>query len=115
MSTIDQTLVSCNSTPSMRGRVRTLAGLSGGVTAVGTSRLLDVEGTAACISKSQHVSSSSFSSYPVPPEVVPALSKDPRFRRGSIRRSILTTSPAEGVRLVVALSETGGTLRCYGC
>jgi hypothetical protein len=45
-----------------------LANLSGGVTAVGTGRLLDVEGAAA-------------------------------------------TTPAEGVRLVVALAEAGGTLR----
>jgi hypothetical protein len=49
-----------------------LAGLSGGVTAVGTSRLLDVEGA-------------------------------------------LSTTSAQGVRLVVTLTEAGGTLRCYRC
>jgi hypothetical protein len=49
-----------------------LAGLSGGVTAVGAGRLLDVEGAAA-------------------------------------------TTPAQGVSLVVALAEAGGTLRCNRC
>ena len=37
--------------PSKRRGVRTLAGLSGGVTAVGTSRLLDVEGALSCKSQ----------------------------------------------------------------
>lgn len=34
-----------------RGKIRTLAGLSGRVTAVGTGRLLDVEGAFACKSE----------------------------------------------------------------
>jgi hypothetical protein len=89
---------------SYRGAVgeRTLAGLSSRVAARGAGVLLDVEGATTW-------------SCPLVPESIrqcPSISNVCHYNARSRRRRSRTATPAERVRLVVALSEAGSSLRC---
>lgn len=108
-----------------REGVRTLAGLSGGVAAVGTSRLLDVKRAAACSIQKRRVSLFCTLIICLPCLQLLSASSFVNTRefvglktgRGGLNRDfhVLTTSPAEGVSLVVALAKAGSTLRCNRC
>jgi hypothetical protein len=78
---------------------RTLAGLSGGVSAGGASVLLDVEGTTTCNT--------------IPSvQCVRALPSSPGIESSSRQKGCKrTATPAQRVRLVVALAEAGSSLR----
>lgn len=106
-----------------QGDFRTLAGLSRWVAAVGTNRLLDVEGAAACMESQRQTSASIFvqSKYPSYSPSSPAPSICGEIcdsalagKADSGKGGILTTTPAQSVRLVVALAKARGTLRCDG-
>lgn len=86
-------------------RGRTLAGLSSRVAARSAGVLLDVEGAATCATASQQVSSG----FPGSRFVRSGPRRGGRKGRGR-RRSRRTATPAQRVRLVVALAEAGGTL-----
>jgi hypothetical protein len=64
--------------------------------------LLDVEGATTCVFCQKR------------PSIPPLLFHCPHLRESLFQRIRIerTATPAERVRLVVALSETGGTLRC---